>query len=232
MKVRIRRYPFGKEEFEVQISPKATLLELLNHIKENYDESLSFRSMCRAGICGTCAVRVNSKTVLACSTRLDGLGDTIEIEPLNGYRVIRDLVVDHEDIYSKLKRHRIWLEPFERSMPIKEGVNTVISRSHECILCGICDAVCPVLLVEPSFGGPLTLTRYYKLIYDPRNKEVEKKIEYLTKLNPQLCTHCMNCSYACPKRLMPEGLIKKEEEVLVERGLIQKPTGGLDFLNF
>lgn len=232
MRVRIRRYPSGREEFEVYMQERATVLDLLNYIKENYEPSLTFRSMCRAGVCGTCAVKVNGKVVLACSTKLEDFGESIEIEPLNGYKVLRDLVVDHEELYSKLKRHRVWLEPFEENTDFKEEDNLAISRSHECILCGICDTVCPVLLVDSSFGGPLTLTRYYKLVFDPRNKGRQESINLLQSIKPQLCTHCMNCSYACPKRLMPEALIRGEEALLLERGLIQKPAGGFDFLSF
>jgi len=75
------------------------------------------------------------------------------------------------------------------------------------------------------------LTRLYKHLIDPRNASQEVTVKTLHSLKPDLCTHCMNCSYACPKRLMPEGLIREEENLLVEKGLIQKQAG-FDFLSF
>ncbi|HIC79089.1 MAG TPA: 2Fe-2S iron-sulfur cluster binding domain-containing protein, partial [Sulfurovum sp.] len=46
----------------------STLLQALYHIKNHEDNSLTFSSNCRSGICGTCAIRVNGKEVLACAT--------------------------------------------------------------------------------------------------------------------------------------------------------------------
>ncbi len=228
MKVRIKRYPEGNEEFDLTLSEPITLLELLYRLREDLDPSLAFRSMCRAGICGTCAVRLNGKPVLACSTWIRE-GDIL-IEPLEGFPVIRDLVVDHEGIQARLREHKVWLTTREEQVEVREETNRQTSRSWECILCGVCDSVCPVLMSGGLFGGPLTLTRLYKHLHDPRN--AQKDLKDLQNLRPDLCTHCMNCSLACPKRLMPEGLIREEENLLVEKGLLQRQVGGFDFLSF
>ncbi len=229
MVVRIKRHPAGREEFNVDMEPKATLLELLIKLKEEEDPTLTFRSMCRAGICGTCAVKVNGKPVLACSVRVENLGEELFIEPLEGYRIIKDLAVEHETIYERLRLAKVWLMPAQEYEVLPHHLERV-SRSHECILCGICDSVCPVLQTGSSFGGPLVLTRLYKHLYDPRN--IKQDLENLFGLNPQLCTHCMNCSYACPKRLMPEAHIREEELLLVDKGLLRKESGGFEFLGF
>lgn len=231
MKVKIRRYPTGIEEFQIETSESLTLLDLLYKIKETLDPTLTFRNMCRAGICGTCAVKMNGKPVLACSTRISPTEEEIQLEALDGYKVIRDLVVEHENIILKLKNYKAWYHTSEPIPKIGEDIVQITSRSSECILCGICDSVCPVLSISPLFGGPLILTRLYKLVLDPRNKEQEGTIKRLQSLRPELCTHCMNCSYACPKRLMPEALIKEEESILVNKGLIKKQEG-FDFLSF
>ncbi|MEJ7622175.1 MAG: 2Fe-2S iron-sulfur cluster-binding protein [Aquificaceae bacterium] len=230
MKVRIKRHPKGVEEFEVEVSQKITLLELLYKVKEELDPTLAFRSMCRAGICGTCAVKLNGKPVLACSTWVSG--EDLLVEPIDRFSVIKDLVVDHESIVKRLKDYSLWLRIGEGTISLQEDINRKTSRSWECILCGICDSVCPVLSESGLFGGPLTLTRLYKYLHDPRNAQQETTLKTLQNLKPELCTHCMNCSYACPKRLMPEGLIREEENLLVEKGLLQRQVGGFDFLSF
>ncbi|MFN7065331.1 MAG: succinate dehydrogenase/fumarate reductase iron-sulfur subunit [Aquificaceae bacterium] len=231
MKIRIKRHPFGEEEFRLDLLENLTLLDLLQRIKEEKDPTLTFRSMCRAGVCGTCAIKLDGKPALACSTWIPYEREEVLVEPIDGYRVIRDLVVDHEGLVSRLRDSEVWLYPLEKWIGVKEGVNQKTSRSWECILCGICDSVCPVMPIAPYFGGPLVLTRLYKHLFDPRNAKEERSFEVLKLLNPSLCTHCMNCSYTCPKRLMPELLIKQEEESLLEKGLLQKQTG-FDFLSF
>ncbi|RMH79488.1 MAG: succinate dehydrogenase/fumarate reductase iron-sulfur subunit [Acidobacteria bacterium] len=229
MKVRIRRYPEGLEEFKFYLRKRTTLLDLLTTIKEDLDPSLTFRSMCRSGVCGTCALKLNGKPVLACSTWVEDHEDLL-VEPLDQFNVIRDLVVNHDVILKKLKENSCWLEPLEENIAYHEETNSKTFKSHECILCGICDSVCPVMPIAP-FGGPLLLTRLHKHLIDIRNQGKDRAMQRVKALNPQLCTHCMNCSYACPKRLMPESLIKEEEGLLIERGLVQRQLG-FDFLNF
>lgn len=216
MKVRIWRYPEGYEEFLIELSEKTTLLDLLFRIKEQVDPSLTFRSMCRAGICGTCGVKLDGKPVLACSTWVELEREEVIVEPLDRFAVVRDLVVDHEGMHSKLRG----------LVAVEKRSDLLSAKSWECILCGICDSVCPVLSAGTAFAGPLVLTRFYKHLGS--SEELLK----LKNLRPELCTHCMNCSYACPKRLMPETLIRQEESLLIESGLLDRPSGVFDFLNF
>jgi len=95
MKIKIKREFF--EEFEYT-KENATLLEVLEFIKEDLDNSLSFSSGCRSGICGSCAIRVNGKETLACGHKVQ---DSDTIEPLKHLKIIRDLVVDFDEAYKK-----------------------------------------------------------------------------------------------------------------------------------
>jgi Succinate dehydrogenase/fumarate reductase, Fe-S protein subunit len=127
------------------IEDRTTILEVLEQIKNYQDPSLSYRAQCRASICGTCAVKVNSQTVLACKTKVKDLAvnDEIVIEPLSNMPVIKDLVVDHDEFLNKLKKAKAWFipkEPFEKVYP--EDLATY-DRETDCILCGICYSVCP-----------------------------------------------------------------------------------------
>jgi succinate dehydrogenase and fumarate reductase iron-sulfur protein len=84
------------QSYEIDAPRDITVLELLHKIKE-IDPTLSYRHMCRAGICGTCALKVNGKNVLACKTRLNKFEDnTIVLEPLDNAVVVKDLVVEHQ----------------------------------------------------------------------------------------------------------------------------------------
>ncbi|MEA2028734.1 MAG: 2Fe-2S iron-sulfur cluster-binding protein, partial [Campylobacterota bacterium] len=72
MKITIKRFDKFKEpqhidmDYEIE-GEGMTLLAALNHIKAIKDPSLTFKSGCKSGICGTCSVRVNGKEQLACS---------------------------------------------------------------------------------------------------------------------------------------------------------------------
>lgn len=161
-----------------------TLLELLELIKEQ-DPTLSFRQMCRSGICGTCGVMLNSKPVLACKAKLSGLGRELTIDPLPGFPHIKDLIVDSKRAYAQLK------------FPPKEGQS--LSKAHECIRCGICDSVCPLLNVSP-FAGPMLFVRLSAICKESKPD---------SSMHVELCTHCMACSRLCPNDVMPESIISQ-----------------------
>lgn len=79
--------------FEVPFNDGASILDALNWIRENIDESLAFRYSCiNANACKECMVLVNGKTKYSCTTRLSK--ETTTIEPLSNKRLIRDLVSD------------------------------------------------------------------------------------------------------------------------------------------
>ena len=104
IKVRILRFnPAISEEpfyhgYEVPFVESLTVLMSLNYIYENIDSSLAYYYSCRTGKCGGCTVMVSGKAVQACATIVKG---DITVEPLSGYKVIKDLVVDFEERKSR-----------------------------------------------------------------------------------------------------------------------------------
>jgi len=54
------------ETYDVPWEPGQTVLDGLNYIRENIDGSLAYRSSCREGVCGSCAMHVNGRYQLAC----------------------------------------------------------------------------------------------------------------------------------------------------------------------
>ncbi len=232
MKVKIKRFREGEfriEEYEVDADERNTVLDVLIKIKEEKDPTLSFRAMCRSSICGTCAVKINGVPKLACNTRVEG--DEILIEPLND-RVIKDLVVEHDSIYEKLKSNRVWIIPEEKNKNISPQDIKLIEKARDCILCGICDASCPPLLEGVNFGGPLLFTRLYGVIEDKRNRASGELLKTAANLNIRGCVHCSNCNIYCPKGCMPERWITVLENKLVQKGLLEKKTDDFGFLGF
>jgi succinate dehydrogenase subunit B (EC 1.3.5.1) len=123
LRLKIRREQDGKvwyQSFEVPYEEGMTFLSALQKIKEEQDETLSFRHFCRAGICGTCAIYINHFPKLACKEQVLPYvlsGQEVLIEPLKNFKVIRDLVVDHEVIPKKLKEFSLWVKGSQKEGP-------------------------------------------------------------------------------------------------------------------
>ncbi len=82
------------------------VVDALFAIQAELDSSLAFRVNCRAGMCGSCALRVDGRERLACQTPLSLVGDTVRIEPLRYLPVLKDLVVDLAPFFEKYGRIR------------------------------------------------------------------------------------------------------------------------------
>ena len=83
------------EEFEVPYTKGMTVQTMLRYIHENLDPTLAFRDFrCGQGVCNTCRVRVNNKTIRSCETLIHP-GEEALFEPAPG-KVIRDLVIQFD----------------------------------------------------------------------------------------------------------------------------------------
>ncbi|HET7765387.1 MAG TPA: succinate dehydrogenase iron-sulfur subunit, partial [Burkholderiales bacterium] len=181
MKFRIYRYDPDKDEkpymkdYDVRLDPHdRMLLDALVRIKEQ-DDSLSLRRSCREGVCGSDAMNINGKNGLACITKLVDLKEPVELRPLPGLPVIRDLIVDMTHFfnqYHSIKPYVINDEP----PPEKERLQSPEDREelnglYECILCACCSTSCPSFWWNPDkFVGPAGLLQAYRFIADSRDQ--------------------------------------------------------------
>ena len=178
-----------------------TLLELLNHIKTEIDSSLAFSSGCRSGVCGSCAMRVNGKEVLACAYKpLDG--DLIE--PLRYAPLLRDLVVDMDKVYAFNKIAKAWGLPTPKSLHVSQKDAELNELQSDCILCGACYSACPVYAVNPEFIGPFALTRSWRYVSDVRQEDIKQTIEAVQTKGIYDCTLCNECVPVCPQGIAPK----------------------------
>ncbi len=94
MRILVSRSHNGCDEYEVPVQAGTTVMDILDYIYENLDGSLAYyrHSRCNQGICGRCAVKLDGKTVLACTAVVDTEKDSITLSPA-GKDVVRDLVV-------------------------------------------------------------------------------------------------------------------------------------------
>ena len=185
--VKILRYLPGKDEkprwqlFKFAIEDEATILDVLNEIHWQYDGTLSYRRSCRSSICGSCAMKVNGRNVLACETPIHRFGTKLKIEPLSGFAIIKDLVVDLEPFFAKLKRIKPYLI-VDKPLPDKEFVQSTaeleaIGESTLCILCAACSAACPSSWPNRDYLGPAALLKAYRFVFDSRDDGADERLE-------------------------------------------------------
>jgi succinate dehydrogenase / fumarate reductase, iron-sulfur subunit len=209
---------------ELQDSDKM-LLDALQRIKADVDDSLSLRRSCREGVCGSDAMNINGKNGLACTTNLNELTEPIQLRPLPGLPVIRDLIVDMTQFFKQY--HSI--KPFLMNHsipPEKERLQSPAEREeldglYECILCACCSTSCPSFWWNPDkFVGPAGLLQAYRFIADSRDEATNERLDNLE--DPYRLFRChtiMNCVDVCPKGLNPTKAIGKIKELMVRRAV-------------
>ncbi|MEA2018683.1 MAG: 2Fe-2S iron-sulfur cluster-binding protein [Campylobacterota bacterium] len=183
------------------------LLVILNQIKTTQNSSLAYRSGCRSGVCGSCAVTVNGAEKLACKTHIKD-GDIIT--PLKNSEVIKDLVVDISTQERFLKKAKASLDTKSDTVITSQDEKNIDVESN-CILCNSCFSSCPIYEVNQDFIGPFALTRNYRYIDDKKESEngVKDKIDVVQKNGIWDCTLCGNCNMVCPAHIDIKGDIMK-----------------------
>ncbi|MBZ0264930.1 succinate dehydrogenase iron-sulfur subunit [bacterium] len=210
--------------YEVECLPGWTILDALNEIKWFQDGTLTYRRSCRHGICGSCAMQVNGLNGLACELQLAPYKkDPIVVDPLPGFEVHKDLVVNMEPFYEALKRVKPWLIN-EDAPPQRERYQSPeefleLDNSIACILCAACTSSCPSFWADSNYLGPAALLKAFRYEFDSRDKGFEERREVLdNKHGLWRCHKIINCFHACPKGLNPTGAISKlQQKVVTEK---------------
>ncbi|MEB2353515.1 MAG: succinate dehydrogenase iron-sulfur subunit, partial [Burkholderiaceae bacterium] len=187
------------------------------------DETLSLRRSCREGVCGSDAVNVNGRNRLACITPLGELKEPVEVRPLPGLPVIRDLVVDMEPFFRQYRSIKPWLVNDEPE-PEVERLQSPQERAqldglYECILCGCCTTACPSSWWNPeTFVGPAGLLQAYRFLADSRDEATSARLDHLEDpYRLYRCRGILNCVDICPKGLNPAAAIGRIRALLVKR---------------
>ncbi|MEO1941635.1 MAG: succinate dehydrogenase/fumarate reductase iron-sulfur subunit [Campylobacterales bacterium] len=202
------------EEFPVEVEDSLTVLELLMYIKDKIDGTLTFRAFCRSAICGSCAMIINGRAGLACKIQAKSKvkNGVITIEPLHHLPVIKDLVVDQEPAFEKLKKVKPYLVPDSKKVPDNLKSESLVSpeefklydKQTDCILCMACYGQCNALEGDQKYLGPFQLTKAFRFIADSRDGlDVEERIQLVEEHGIWDCVQCQMCLAACPKGIKP-----------------------------
>lgn len=232
----IQRFDGNKsyvQEYTFTHEPNKTVLWGLTKIKETIDPTLTFVAACRCAVCGACAVRINGQAMLACETALDDVltrfGDTLVLEPLNNFKVIRDLVVDWEPKAERLAEVKPWLIPQEK-FSAETGCRQTpsefkkINVQTNCILCGSCASECNKLSAdERDFYEPFIYTKAQKFIADSRDTGDLEHLRPALERGLWKCVHCQECITKCPKHVEPAEDISKLRQTSIRMGMTDNP---------
>ena len=232
MKVTLRIKRFNPEqdqafwwgEYEVEAEPTDRLLDALNYVKWYKDGTLSYRRSCAHGVCGSDAMLINGKNALACKVLLKNLGDKITVEPMRGFPVVKDLIVDLEPFFGKYKQVRPYLIT-ESATPEKERLQSPKERERfddttKCILCGACTTSCPSFWANPDYVGPAAIVNAHRFIFDSRDEAREERLEILnTADGVWRCRTIFNCVEACPRGINVTRAIGEVKKALLFRRL-------------
>jgi succinate dehydrogenase / fumarate reductase iron-sulfur subunit len=227
-KLKIRRFdPESGEaaywsEFDVEVDSERSVLKGILDARDRQDGSIGIRCSCQAAICGSCAVRINGKTALACNTAIGeaaakaGPGNPIVVEPMNNMPVIKDLIVDMDAVHwKKVQRVVPWLlpdgPPPQREYVVPAESMIDITQSMACIQCGACVGACLSLEVDDEFIGPAALAKAYRFVGDPRDGQEAERLRDLAEDPHGMydCTHCFACIEVCPKDVAPMSQIMR-----------------------
>ncbi|MEM7197548.1 MAG: succinate dehydrogenase iron-sulfur subunit, partial [Pseudomonadota bacterium] len=162
------------------------VLDALIKIKNEIDQTLTFRRSCREGICGSCAMNIDGTNTLACTKYLSEIDGDINIYPLPHMPVVKDLVPDLRHVYAQLASIEPWLKSAAPEPPqARERLQSVEARKnldglYECILCFCCSTSCPSYWWNGDrYLGPAILLQAYRWIADSRDDHTGERLDNL-----------------------------------------------------
>lgn len=212
-----------EQEYDLDVPKGYTVLDCLNDIKWKLDGTLSYRRSCRSGICGSCAMTINGVNNLACETQALSLkSNTVTIEPLRGYPVVKDLVVSLDPIVRGLMAVNPYMinktpPPTDQERLQSPEQRDRLEGLYECILCGSCTSACPSFWADKAYLGPHAFLKAYRFVADSRDEDARAHLEALDdKHGLWRCHTIFNCVEACPKGLNPTRAIAELKKEIVK----------------
>ncbi len=234
VELRIRRFNPEKDkkpwwgEYTLQnVEPTDTVLDLLNRVKWELDGTLALRRSCAHGVCGSDAMRINGANGLACKTlvqRLAAPGATtvkLQVEPILGLAVLKDLIVDMEPF---MDHYKSVLPYFINDSPPpadgRERLQSPEDRARfddttKCILCAACTTSCPSFWANGRYVGPAAIVQAHRFIFDSRDQAAGDRLQVVgDTFGVWRCRTIFNCTNACPRDIEVTKAIAEVKHVL------------------
>ena len=196
------------QPYELEEADGMTLFIALNEIREKQDPSLQFDFVCRAGICGSCAMVINGRPTLACRTLTTDLDTEITLAPLPFFELIGDLSVNTGKwMRGMSERLRGWLHMKDPNPDLRRieqkmdpDLADKIYELDRCIECGCCVAACGTARMRKDFVGAVGLNRVARFRLDPRDARSDQDYYDIIGDDDGVfgCMSLLACHDVCP----------------------------------
>ncbi len=201
--------PYFKD-YEIEETDSMTIYLALTYIRENLDAGLSFDFVCRAGICGSCAMMINGRPKLACRSLTKDFEDVIILLPLPTFKLIKDLSVNTGEWMDGMsKKVESWIHSSKEidisdlEQTVEPNIAEEVFELDRCIECGCCVAACGTKLIKEDFIGAVGLNRVARFECDPHDERtIDDYYELIGDDNGIFgCMTLLGCEDTCPKHL-------------------------------
>ena len=211
------------QTYEAEVGEGMVVLDVLHEIQSRQANDLAIRWNCKAGKCGSCSVEINGKPKLSCMTRMNSFAadETVTVQPLKTFPVMKDLVTDVSWNYEQNKRIR----PFKPRPRDKDGEHRLyqedadrVQEFRKCIECYLCQDVCHVVRdrgAKSKFVGPRFMIRLAGLEMNPLDDE-DRIPEVRDQYGSGMCNITRCCTEVCPEHIniTDNGIIPMKERVV------------------
>lgn len=205
-------------EYAMEVEDTSRVIDALESIAKTQDPTLTFRRSCAHGVCGSDAMRINGKEMLACKALFQDVATeenayTLDIEPLRHLEVKKDLIVEQKPFFDKYKSVKPYFIPAKDLPEIGEFLQTaeeraLLDEASTCIECASCFSACPILQENEDFIGPMAIVQAARFVDDTRDKGLSERIDVLDKKDGiWACENLFECTKACPRGIKITKLI-------------------------
>ena len=212
-------------EYSVEVDHGMVVLDALKRIQSRHANDLAVRWNCKAGKCGSCSCEIDGTPRLSCMTRLGDYpeSETITIQPIKTFPIIKDLVTDVSWNYEQNKK----IPPFEPGEPEEDGDYRMMQQDvdriqefRKCIECFLCQDVCHVLRDhdrKDSFVGPRFMIRAASLDMHPLDT-ADRIPAIREEYGSGYCNITRCCTEVCPEHInITDNAIIPLKERVVDR---------------
>jgi len=218
LKIRVMRYDPHRPDvaphlqtYEIDDAAGMTLFIALTEIREKLDPSLQFDFVCRAGICGSCAILINGRPALACRMLTQNLGDEFTLAPLPFFELIGDLSVNTGKwLRGMSERLQTWVHQQQDNPDLtrlearmEPELAEQIYELERCVECGCCVAACGTARMREDFAGAVGLNKIARFRLDPRDTRTDADFYDVVGDDDGVfgCMSLLGCHDVCPKQL-------------------------------
>jgi succinate dehydrogenase / fumarate reductase iron-sulfur subunit len=206
------------EEFHVPWQPQMNVISALMVVQKKPVTAdgkkvapVVWEMSCLEEVCGACTMVINGKVRQSCTAMVDKLapsGETITLQPMTKFPLVRDLLVDRALMFESLKRVKAWIT-LDGSHELGAGPRQAQENQEEtyplsrCMTCGCCVEACPQVNSHSKFIGPQAISqvRLFNLHPSGQLHATERLETLMGEGGIADCGKAQNCVEVCPKEI-------------------------------